>query len=56
MTTAVRLATAHEIAHNYRRRLSYVYRLASLHGWRRIRHEGRVYYDLADVDRDLGCD
>jgi hypothetical protein len=27
----------------------YVYRLASMHGWRRLHHQGRVYYDVLDV-------
>ena len=56
MTTAVRLLSVAEIAANYRVQPSYVYRLAYLHHWRRIRLDGRVYYDIADADRHLGRD
>lgn len=56
MITAVRLATVGEVAKLYRCRPGYVYRLAYLHRWRRIRHDGRVYYDLDDVDAALGRD
>jgi SH3-like domain-containing protein len=54
MTT--RPATVEQVAWLYRKRRSYIYRLAYIHQWRRIRHQGRVYYDLNDVDRDLGAD
>jgi hypothetical protein len=51
---SVRLLTVAEIARLYQVRPSYVYWLASMHKWRRLKHEGRVYYDLDDVDRALG--
>lgn len=54
MTTAVRPATVAEVAKIYQRRRSYVYRLASMHQWRRIRLHGLVYYDLNEVDVTLG--
>jgi hypothetical protein len=47
MTAA--LMTPAEIAKAYRYELSYVYRLASMHDWRRLRYQGRVYYDVLDV-------
>jgi hypothetical protein len=43
------LLTPAEVAKAYRYELSYVYRLASMHGWKRLRYEGRVYYDVLDV-------
>jgi hypothetical protein len=54
--TAVRLLTPQEIAKNYGRNLSAVYVLAHRKKWRRIKWQGRVYYDLAEVDAELGSD
>jgi hypothetical protein len=56
MITALRLTTAADVARNYRLALGTVYVLAHRHHWRRLRHDGRVYYDLADVDKVLGRD
>jgi hypothetical protein len=59
MTAA--LMTPAEIAKAYRYELSYVYRLASMHGWRRLRYHhwastrrnGRTYYDPIDIATTL---
>ena len=51
---AQHMVTVAEVVRLYRVKASYVYWLASTQRWRRLRHEGRVYYDLADVDRALG--
>jgi hypothetical protein len=56
MTLAVRILSVSEIAKSYGKRPSHVHVLAHRHGWRRIKHGGRVYYDLADVDKVLGKD
>lgn len=56
MILAVRLLSAAEVAANYKLRLGYVHVLAHRHKWRRIKHGGQVYYDLADVDATLGQD
>jgi hypothetical protein len=53
---AIRLATPQEAAQDYDTTIGYVYKLARRDQWRRIRHEGRVYYDLNDIDRTLGKD
>jgi ABC-type Mn2+/Zn2+ transport system permease subunit len=52
----VLLITPAEAARDYQRRLSYIYKLATVHGWRRLTYAGRVYYHLADVDAVLGRD
>ena len=52
--TEVQLLTVAEVARMYQVKVSYVYWLASTRKWRRIKHEGRVYYDHADVDQVLG--
>lgn len=56
VTTAVQLLDVREIAATYHVRPGYVHVLAHRHKWRRIKHGGRVYYDLADVDAVLGHD
>jgi hypothetical protein len=56
VTLAVRILSAAEVAANYGVKQSHVWVLAHRHGWRRIKHGGRVYYDLADVDKVLGKD
>lgn len=56
MTTAVQLLNVAEIAQVYGKKRSYVYRLACLHGWQRVRLGREVYYDLRDVDQVLGHD
>jgi hypothetical protein len=56
VTITVRLLNVAEIAANYGVRTAYVYRLAYLHRWRRIKHGRVIYYDLADVDAVLGQD
>lgn len=56
MTTAVQLLTPREVARTYHVKVSYVYRLAYLHGWRRIKLGKDVYYDLTQVDAALGKD
>ena len=54
--TVIRLVTVPEIAHNYGVKPGYIHVLAHRKKWRRIKHGGRVYYDLADVDKVLGRD
>lgn len=56
MTVTVQLLSAAEVAGAYRLSVGHVHLLAHRHKWRRIRHGGRVYYALADVDRVLGRD
>jgi hypothetical protein len=56
VTNAVRLLTPREIAKTYGQSLSAVYVLAHRKKWRRIKWQGRVYYDLAEVDATLGSD
>lgn len=56
MITAVRLITPQEIAKSYGVTLGSVYVTAHRKGWRRIKWQGRVYYDLAEVDAVLGSD
>ena len=46
--------TGHDVARIYGTTISYVYKLASLHKWRRLRHNGRTYYKTEDVDKTLG--
>lgn len=50
------VATPQEIAQAYGRRVGYVYKLASVQRWPRIKFDGRVYYSWADADRTLGSD
>lgn len=54
--TAVSLISVAEIARNYGKSPGHVHLLAHRLGWRRIKWQGRVYYDLADVDKALGKD
>lgn len=54
MNLAIRILSAAEIVEVYGVKLGHVWVLAHRHGWRRIKHGGRVYYDVADVDRVLG--
>lgn len=43
-----------DVARLYKTTTAYVYKLASAHKWRRIRHNGSVYYNSEDVDKSLG--
>lgn len=52
--THLQLVTVAEVARMYQVKVSYVYWLASTRKWKRLRHEGRVYYRLEDVDAALG--
>jgi hypothetical protein len=52
----IALITPADAARDYRRQLGHIYVLASRHGWHRIRWQGRVYYDLNEVDAVLGRD
>lgn len=54
MTVAVRLLSAEEVAAVYGRSVAAIHVLAHRKKWRRIKYGGRVYYDLADVDKALG--
>jgi hypothetical protein len=56
VTTAVALLTVAEIAQTYGVRPGHIHVLAHRKHWRRIKLHGRVYYDLADVDKALGQD
>lgn len=46
--------TAQEAARLYSTTVRYIYKLASLHNWRRIRIDGRAHYNSEDVDAVLG--
>lgn len=54
MTTTVRLLSAEEVAAVYGRSLAAIHVMAHRKKWRRIKHGGRVYYNLDDVDKTLG--
>lgn len=54
MTVAVHLLSVAEIAATYHVRVGYVHLLAHRNKWRRVKWQGRVYYDLDDVDKALG--
>lgn len=56
MTATVRLVNVVEVARNYGKSVGNVHLLAHRHKWRRIKWQGRVYYDLAEVDAVLGKD
>ena len=48
------MINARDVAKLYGTTISYVYKLASLRKWRRIRHNGETFYKLVDVDDALG--
>lgn len=48
------MITAREAARVYGTTIGYVYKLASLRKWRKVRHNGETYYKLEDVDLTLG--
>lgn len=48
------MMTAAEVARAYKTTLGYVYKVASLRKWRRLRHNGRTYYNADDVGKTLG--
>jgi hypothetical protein len=50
VTATVQPITVAEIVKVYGVAPGYVYRLASLHQWRRIMLGSRVYYDLSEAD------
>lgn len=50
------MITATEAAKLYQTTVSYVYKLASLHYWRRTKRGRSVLYNVEDVDRSLGKD
>jgi len=54
MTRARQPITPADAARLYGTTVGYVYKLASLHRWRRIRDGRRIYYDLSEVDAILG--
>jgi hypothetical protein len=54
MTAA--LLTPAEAAGVYDRRISYIYKLANKHRWKRLTLGGRVYYRQTDIDAVLGHD
>ena len=56
MSPPVQLLTPQEIAKNYGVPVGGVYVIAHRKKWRRIKWQGRVYYDLAEVDKTLGRD
>lgn len=56
MIATVRLLSPQEIAKSYGVPLGSVYVTAHRKGWRRIKWQGRVYYDLAEVDAVFGVD
>jgi hypothetical protein len=48
------MINARDVAKVYGTTISYVYKLASLRKWRRLRHNGETYYHIEDVDKTLG--
>lgn len=49
-----KLATAQEIARTYKTTVAYVYKVASLNHWRKVRDGTRVYYHWDDAGNSLG--
>ncbi len=56
MTAPVGLLSVAEIVRAYGVDRARLYLLAHRKGWKRVKWQGRVYYHLADVDRELGRD
>lgn len=56
MTATIRLLTVPEIAKSYGQEPHRIYLLAHRKNWRRVKWQGRVYYHVEDVDKDLGTD
>ncbi len=54
MTAGDKLVTPQQAAAAYKTTVAYIYKMASLHHWRKIRHEGRVHYHWDDVGETLG--
>lgn len=54
MSAADSLATPEQAAKAYKTSVGYIYKMASLHKWRRLRHDGQVYYHWDDVSKTLG--
>jgi len=54
MTAADKLATPQQVATAYKMSLAYIYKMASLNQWRRVRYGGRVHYHWDDVGESLG--
>lgn len=54
MNPADSLATPEQAAKAYGTTVTYIYKLASLHKWRKLKHVGRVFYHWDDVDKALG--
>lgn len=53
MTVADKLATPQEAAKAYGTTVGYIYKLASLNHWRKVRFVGRVHYHWDDVNETL---
>lgn len=45
--------TVRDVARIYKKSPANVYRLASIHGWRRYRLDGRIRYHADDVEETL---
>lgn len=54
MTAADKLATPQEVATAYGTTVRYVYKMASLYQWRKVRFGGRVHYHWDDAGKTLG--
>lgn len=52
--TSDKLATPADAAAAYKTTVAYIYKMASLKRWRKVKHEGRIYYHWDDIGRDLG--
>lgn len=52
--TAEKLVTPQEAAKAYGTTVRYIYKMASLHGWRKIRLGRTVHYHWDDVGNSLG--
>lgn len=54
MTSADKVATPQEVAAAYQTTVGYVYKMASLHNWRKVSLGGRVHYHWDDAGKTLG--
>lgn len=54
MSDPDKLVTAEQAAAAYKTTVGYIYKLASIHHWRRIRDGKTMYYHWDDVGKCLG--
>lgn len=53
MEPSRQLITPAEAADLFGTSVGYIYKLASLNGWVRVRHSGKIHYDLLQVAERL---